>query len=186
MNRFIALILLLIVLPFLVIVGCFIIIFEQESVFFIQERIGKNKIPFKLIKIRTMQNNQITYIGSILRKTGIDEIPQLINILKGEMNFIGPRPLTKNDIERLGWQTEYYQKRWNVKPGLTGLAQLSPICHKKMSFFFDLYYTKNRRIRLDLGILLMSFLVLFVGKQKVKKIILKRHNRKYRLKKNNL
>lgn len=178
MNRLIAFILLLILTPFLVIVCCFIIIFEQESAFFIQERIGRNKISFKLFKLRTMKENQITFIGSILRKTGIDEIPQLINILLGDMNFIGPRPLTQNDIERLGWQTEYYRKRWNVKPGLTGLAQLSPICHKKMSFFLDSYYAKNKNFKLDITILFMSFLVLFIGKKNVKNIISKRQNNK--------
>ena len=178
MNRLIAFTLLLILLPFLVIISCVIILFEQESAFFIQERIGIKKLSFRLIKLRTMKDNRITFIGSILRKTGIDEIPQLINILKGEMNFIGPRPLTQNDIERLGWQTEYYRKRWNVKPGLTGLAQLSPICHKKMSFFLDSYYVKNRKITLDFCILFMSFLVLFIGKQNVKIVISKRQNKR--------
>ena len=178
MNRLIAFTLLLILLPFLVIVCCFIIIFEQESAFFIQERIGRNKISFKLFKLRTMKDNRITFIGTILRKTGIDEIPQLINILKGEMNFIGPRPLTQNDIERLGWQTEYYKNRWNVKPGLTGLAQLSPICHKKVSIFYDFYYVKNKTFILDLKILAISFLVLFIGKQNVKNMISKRQNKK--------
>ena len=178
MNKIIAFILLILCLPPLCILGLVILVVEQKSPLFIQNRIGKNKVVFKLIKIRTMKNSKVTFIGSILRKTGIDEIPQLINILKGEMNFIGPRPLTQNDIERLGWESEFYFKRWSVNPGLTGLAQLSPICHKKVSIFYDLYYVKNRTIILDFKILFMSLLVIIFGKQNVKNTISKRQNKK--------
>jgi len=178
MNQILSLLFLLIALPFLFIIGFGILITEQKSPLFIQNRIGKNKVIFKLIKIRTMKENKVTFIGSILRKTGIDEIPQLINILKGEMNFIGPRPLTQNDIKRLNWESQFYNLRWNVKPGLTGLAQLSPICHKKVSIFYDFYYVKNKTFILDLKILAISFLVLFIGKQNVKNMISKRQNKK--------
>ncbi len=121
-----------------------------------------------------MKNGEITFIGSILRKTGIDEIPQLFNILKGDMNFIGPRPLTEFDVKRLQWDSDYYKPRWNVKPGLTGLAQLSPICHKKISYFYDQYYAKNKRLKLDMKILFASILIIFVGKESVKKRINKK------------
>lgn len=178
MNKIISFLLLILCLPFLFILGIAILVLEQKSPLFIQKRIGKNKVVFKLIKIRTMKENKVTFIGSILRKTGIDEIPQLINILKGEMNFVGPRPLTQNDIERLGWESEFYFERWSVNPGLTGLAQLSPICHKKISIFYDLYYVKNRTLNLDFTILFMSFLVLIFGKQTVKNMISKRQNKK--------
>lgn len=152
-------------------ISIIIFVIENDTPFFKQIRIGKKKVPFQLIKLRTMKNNQITKIGSILRKTGIDEIPQLLNIIRGEMNFIGPCPLTQADILRLAWETEFYSARWNINPGLTGLAQLSPICHKKISFFHDMYYVKNKSFRLKVSILFLSALVLFVGKRNVKKIV---------------
>jgi lipopolysaccharide/colanic/teichoic acid biosynthesis glycosyltransferase len=121
-----------------------------------------------------MKNGKVFFFGKILRKTGIDELPQLFNIIKGEMNFIGPRPLTNHDIERLSWNSSYHEIRWDTKPGLTGLAQLSPICNKKMSFYLDKYYAENKSIELDFKILYVSFLTLFIGKNKAKKILFKR------------
>lgn len=173
MNKVISLVFLLIALPFLLVVGCVILLFERKSPLFFQDRLGENKKIFNLIKLRTMKDNKVTFIGSLLRKTGVDEIPQLLNILKGDMNFIGPRPLTQSDVLRLDWTSDYYKIRWESKPGLTGLAQLSPICHKKVSFFLDRYYVTNKSFQLDGKIFIMSFFVLFLGKHRVKKIIAK-------------
>lgn len=92
---------------------------------------GAGKRDFTILKLRTMKNNEITFIGKIFRRTGLDELPQLWNILFGQMSFVGPRPLTKADAERLGWNDQFHAVRWKVKPGLTGLAQLSPVCHRK-------------------------------------------------------
>ena len=111
--------------------------FDTRSPIFIQERVGKNKRPFKLIKFRTMtvetksvashlaNTASITKLGSFLRKTKIDELPQLINVLKGEMSFVGPRPNLFN-------QEELIQERdslgvYEVLPGITGLAQVNNI-----------------------------------------------------------
>lgn len=171
MNKVFALILIVISFPFLFIIGILIFLFEQKTPLFYQNRFGKNKSTFQLIKLRTMKNDKITLIGSILRKTGIDEIPQLINILKGDMNFIGPRPLTQNDVTRLDWDSNYYTIRWKIRPGLTGLAQLSPVCHKKISFFYDKYYVNNQSFILDFKIFVLSTFVLLLGKNRVKKII---------------
>ncbi len=171
MNKVFALILIVISFPFLFIIGILIVLFEQKTPLFYQNRFGKNKSAFQLIKLRTMKNDKVTLIGSILRKTGIDEIPQLINILKGDMNFIGPRPLTQNDVTRLDWDSNHYTIRWEIKPGLTGLAQLSPVCHKKISFFYDKYYVNNQSFILDFKIFVLSTFVLFLGKNRVKKII---------------
>lgn len=113
-----------------------------------------------------MKNNRITIVGKILRKTGIDELPQLINIMSTKMSFVGPRPLTQIDIERLGWGSDYYKIRWNCRPGITGFAQLSPICDKKMSWFLDKKYLECRSFLLDIKIMLSSLMVLFVGKKK--------------------
>lgn len=154
--------------PILLIVILIILIVERKAPFFFQDRIGLRRGAFKIYKFRTMLNNEITPLGKILRKTGIDELPQLVNIIKGQMSFVGPRPLTKNDIERLGWDRDYYDHRWSVRPGIVGLAQLTPVCHKKMSWFYDQLYIKTRSIWLDFKILTAAVLIPFVGKQTVK------------------
>lgn len=157
---------LILTLPVIILAMLFILIFDRQNPVFIQSRLGKSKQIFQIIKLRTMKNNQITTLGNILRKTGIDELPQLLNILFLQMSFVGPRPLTQADIERLGWHDTYHQTRWNGRPGITGLAQLSPICHKKMSWFLDQKYIRCQSILLDLKIVFSSVAVIFVGKKK--------------------
>lgn len=122
--------------PILVIVSI-IGYFDTGAPIFIQERVGKNKRPFKLIKFRTMSVDtksvashlastaSITKLGSFLRKTKIDELPQLINVLKGEMSFVGPRPNLFNQ-EELIFEREN-RRVYNVLPGITGLAQVNTI-----------------------------------------------------------
>ena len=114
-----------------------------------------------------MKNNKVTKLGSLFRKTGIDELPQLLNIISTSMSFVGPRPLTQDDIIRLGWNDEYHTSRWKCRPGLTGLAQLSPSCNKRMSWFLDKKYIQCNSILLDFKILFSSFAVLFLGKKQV-------------------
>jgi O-antigen biosynthesis protein WbqP len=127
---------LLATLPILLIVTI-IGYFDTRSPIFIQERVGKNKRPFKLIKFRTMSVDtksvashlastaSITKLGAFLRKTKIDELPQLINVLKGEMSFVGPRPNLFNQDELI---TEREQRGvYDVLPGITGLAQVNTI-----------------------------------------------------------
>ncbi len=115
-----------------------------------------------------MKNGEITFLGRVLRRTGIDEIPQFINVLKGDMSIVGPRPLTKSDIIRLGWDSDYHMQRWNLKPGIVGLAQLSPVCHKKMSWFYDKTYILKHNFILDLKIIFSCLAIPFVGKRRVK------------------
>jgi len=170
MNRILALVIILLLSPLWLIVSLFSIIFQGMPLLFIQERIGIQKTTFKIYKLRTMYQGKITLWGKVLRNTGFDEFPQLFNIIKGDMNFIGPRPLTDYDIQRLLWHTQYHAKRWNVKPGITGLAQLSPICHKKASWFYDGYYSANKSICLDVSIGLQTLLVLGIGKKGLKKL----------------
>lgn len=136
LDFFMALIGLVLTLPILVIVTI-IGYFDTHSPIFIQERVGKNKRPFKLIKFRTMSVDtksvashlastaSITKLGSFLRKTKIDELPQLINVLKGEMSFVGPRPNLFNQEELI---TERDSRGvYDVLPGITGLAQVNTI-----------------------------------------------------------
>lgn len=174
MQNFVALLCVIILLPVFILVIIVMLLLQGVPLFFLQERIGKDKDVFTVVKFRTMYKGKVTFLGKILRRTGIDELPQLVNIIKGDMNFIGPRPLTQYDVERLDWQDTYFDVRWEVKPGLSGLGQLSPVCHKKMSFFLDKYYVKNRSVDLDLRIISASFLTFFLGKEKVKKIYFKR------------
>jgi len=141
------------------------------SFVFKQERIGLHKSPFVIYKFRTMKNGKITILGKILRKTGIDELFQLINIVIGTMNFVGPRPLTLEDIERLNWNDTAFRKRWDVKPGITGLAQLTNVCDARVSWERDKYYVENRSPGLNRKILWQSILIPFLGKAKVKGII---------------
>lgn len=167
MNKLLALILLIIFLPIILSVSFLILIFDQQNPIFIQKRLGLNRQLFTIYKFQTFKNNQITTLGRILRKTGVDEIPQLFNIIINNINFIGPRPLTQIDVNRLGWTSSFYDKRWSVKPGLTGLAQLSPICHKKMTLFWDNYYAKHQNFKLNFKILIATSFILIFGKRKV-------------------
>ncbi|MFH1233311.1 MAG: exopolysaccharide biosynthesis polyprenyl glycosylphosphotransferase [Patescibacteria group bacterium] len=169
-----ALIILLITLPFWLIIAIIIKITSKGSIFFIMQRIGKDNKIFKLIKFRTMRekdndysptcanDQRITKFGSLLRKTRIDELPQLLNIIKGEMSFVGPRPERTELAKELTKQIPFYNERLLIKPGLSGTDQVSGEYHspsiedslKKLQY--DLFYIKNRSIYLDLSIILKT------------------------------
>lgn len=167
-DIFFSALLLLLLTPFLLLIVVLIVIIERKTPFFFQERLGKYKSAFKIFKFRTMHNNAVTPLGKFLRRTGIDELPQLVNILKGDMSFVGPRPLTQSDITRLHWDTNFFNKRWSVKPGIVGLAQLAPVCHKKMSWFYDQLYLKKQSLFLDCKILVAAAIIPLVGKKTLK------------------
>src|SRR2546428_4862632 len=115
---------LLFFLPAMTLVSLAILLEDGLPLFFRQERLGEERRPFTILKFRSMRDGRITRVGRFLRHTGLDELPQFINVLRGEMSAVGPRPLTAADIARLGWNTRRYDDRWRVPPGLTGLAQL--------------------------------------------------------------
>lgn len=171
MQRLFAAFFVLIISPLLLLTLGVVWLWDRSTPVFIQERIGLNKDPFFVYKVRTMHQNKITGIGRVLRKTGIDELPQLFNILEGEMNFVGPRPLTKADIIRLKWDDDSKEIRWSVRPGITGMAQLVNVCDASVSWNCDMQYIETRSIKTDLKILWKSLLVPFIGKQKTKQII---------------
>jgi sugar transferase EpsL len=140
---------------------------HQGKVFFLQTRPGKDEKPFTLIKFRTMtddihlpESERITPLGKFLRKYHLDELPQLINILKGEMNFIGPRPLL---MEYLPLYNERQRKRHSVRPGITGWAQVK--CGRSASWQerleADVWYIENRSFQVDCQIIYQT-LILFV------------------------
>lgn len=133
LAAFFGLLLLWPVLLIVIVIG----LFDTGSPIFVQERVGRNKKPFKLIKFRTMSvetksvashlasNTSITKLGALLRKTKIDELPQLINVLKGEMSLVGPRPNLFNQEELIA--ERHALGVYNVLPGITGLAQVQNI-----------------------------------------------------------
>ncbi len=148
------------------------IIFNGFPIFFYQQRVGfKNKI-FIIYKFRSMpinsdlnENiNKLSRWNKFIRSSSLDELPELYNILKGEMSFVGPRPLL---VEYLNIYNDKNIKRHNVLPGITGLSQINgrnTISWKK-KFEYDLQYVKNRNIFLDIKILFITFLKLFSFKE---------------------
>lgn len=129
---------LIILIPFFILFSIIIKLESKGPIFFKQERIGKNKKHFKIYKFRTMRTdtpkdtpthllnnaeNYITKFGKIMRKTSIDELPQIINILKGEMSIIGPRPALWNQTDLIKERDKYHAN--SIKPGLTGWAQVN-------------------------------------------------------------
>ncbi|MFK7783792.1 MAG: sugar transferase [Crocinitomicaceae bacterium] len=171
MQRFFATLFVLILSPLILLTLILVWLWDRNAPVFIQERIGMHKETFFVYKIRTMRDGKITGIGRVLRKTGIDELPQLFNIMKGEMNFVGPRPLTKADIVRLNWDSSSHELRWSVLPGITGMAQLVNVCDAQVSWDCDMRYIETRSVKTDLVILWKSFLVPVIGKQKAKQFI---------------
>jgi lipopolysaccharide/colanic/teichoic acid biosynthesis glycosyltransferase len=151
---------------------------ERHPVFFRQERIGRHKKSFSILKFQTMVNDVPTQTGIVLRRTGLDELPQFLNVLKGDMSIVGPRALTLFDICRLGWYDSYHEIRWDLKPGITGFAQLYGGQHRKTSWFWDKQYIRNHNLWIDLGVIAISFLMNIFGKTRVRKIVFQKHNLK--------
>jgi lipopolysaccharide/colanic/teichoic acid biosynthesis glycosyltransferase len=154
-------------LPFWII--CILLIWSQyrNKIFYLQERLGRNGIAFKLIKFRTMELGSKTIPPMLhwLRLTALDELPQLINILKGEMSFVGPRPLVK-DEQGLKEESVLLQERLSIRPGLTGISQLllPKSATVKEKFLFDVWYIRNYNIMLDSTLVFFSFLITLIGR----------------------
>lgn len=175
-DVFFSSLIIILTLPILPIIALAIKIEDGGSVFYLQERIGKNKKVFKLIKFRSMIQNaekegpkwaevedqRVTKVGKILRRFHLDEIPQMINVLKGNISMVGPRPERPEFVEKLEKEIPYYNLRHIIKPGFTGWAQIKfryarSVLDSLEKFQYDLYYIKNRSFLLDLKILLKTF-----------------------------
>ncbi|GIZ07477.1 exopolysaccharide biosynthesis polyprenyl glycosylphosphotransferase [Flavobacterium sp. UMI-01] len=158
----------LLVLPFILLGN---LLGNRGSLFYYQERIGKDGVPFKIVKLRTMIRNaesngavfsrpndhRITRFGKFLRKTRIDEIPQFINVIKGDMALIGPRPERPEFVSQIAASMPFYETRHVIKPGVTGWAQVKysygeNIEDSLIKLQYDLYYIKHRSFYLDLNI----------------------------------
>jgi len=177
--------------PFILIIFLLIKLTSRGPIFYKHKRVGQNDRPFYLYKFRTMVNGadqllpkilkdnpqaryefengyklkndpRVTPIGKILRKTSLDELPQLINILRGEMSFVGPRPIVEEEKIKYG---EYLPLFLKEKPGLTGLWQVSG--RNNLSYeervALDVKYIKNKNLRMDIKIILKTIFVLFSG-----------------------
>ena len=166
-QRLLALVLAVVVAP-LVAVLALLVRLDGGPVLFRQTRLGVHRSPFTIHKLRTMREGTVTTLGRLLRRTGLDELPQLIDIARGEMRFIGPRPLTAEDVIRLGWDGPERDVRWGVPPGLTGYAQFAPVCDRDLSWSLDEFYVRHRSVRLDLKITAASAAALVLGKQRAK------------------
>lgn len=148
-----------------------LILFENHPVLFYQIRVGKSRKLFKIIKFQTMVDKRVTKTGKILRKTGLDELPQFLNVLKGDMSIVGPRAITEEDIKRFGWTGEYHDIRWRLKPGITGYAQIYGGQSLKTSWFWDKKYIRSNSLIKDFCIISLSFLMNIFGKTRVRRMI---------------
>ncbi len=152
---------------------------SKGPVLFVQERVGQGNKIFKIIKYRTMDSttytdwtqvndSRITKVGKILRKIRMDELPQCINLLKGEVSLVGPRPERPHLVDDLCKQVPFYNERHLVKPGITGWAQLNiyagSVEESRTKLQYDLYYIKHRGFMFDLEIILKTIYYVFAWK----------------------
>jgi len=145
---------------------------DGAPVLFRQERLGRGRRPFRIIKLRTMTDGRVTPVGRVLRQLGIDELPQLVNVLRGDMALVGPRALTAADVRRVGWDAPAFDLRWRLPPGITGAAQIAAIrrCHPRTAWRLDRRYVLTRSARGDAAILAASVLVPLLGKARAQRI----------------
>jgi sugar transferase (PEP-CTERM system associated) len=186
-NFILAAVVLLLTWPFMLLAALFILMDDGykkgASILYTQERVGASGIPFKIYKFRSMRpdaekngaqwatkkDNRTTRVGGFMRKFRIDELPQLINVFKGEMGFVGPRPERPQFVMDLVKKIPYYNQRHNVKPGLTGWAQLkypygASTEDSLEKLKYDIYYVKHRSVMLDLFILVRTVEIILFGK----------------------
>jgi exopolysaccharide biosynthesis polyprenyl glycosylphosphotransferase len=175
-DKVFALIGIILTFPMMLLAALAIKLTSKGPAFFKQERLSQNEQPFTLIKFRTMIDNaekltgpkwaseddpRITRVGRFLRKSRLDELPQFFNVLKGDMSFVGPRPIRKQVADMLAKEFPYYRLRFTVKPGLSGWAQVrGDYAGSKEGQFeklqYDLYYVQNQSILFDLFIILKT------------------------------
>ncbi|MBT8446710.1 MAG: TIGR03013 family PEP-CTERM/XrtA system glycosyltransferase, partial [Gammaproteobacteria bacterium] len=173
-------ILLLVTAPVMLLTALAILIESGAPVLYRQERVGLRGKPFTLCKFRSMctdaegdgvarwasaDDERVTRVGCFIRRTRIDELPQLFNVLRGDMSFVGPRPERPSFVQQLGTSIPYYDLRHHVKPGITGWAQVSypygaSIKDAREKLQYDLYYLKNYSVFLDLTIVVQTIEVI--------------------------
>ena len=177
-------ILLIITLPVMIVTALCILLEDGRPVFYRQERVGKGGKTFMVAKFRSMRNDaekggepqwaltndpRVTRVGRIIRKLRIDELPQIFNVLNGDMSFVGPRPERPYFVNQLIAEVPYYNVRHSVKPGITGWAQVryrygASVEDAIEKLQYDLYYVKNHSLFLDVIILIETIEVVLLGK----------------------
>lgn len=177
----IALTVLVVLSPLLAVIAVAIHLQDRGPSLFTQIRLGRARRPYRIFKFRTMLDGRISRLGAGLRRTGLDELPQLFNVLRGDMSLIGPRPLTAADVVRLGWDRDL--PRWQVRPGITGLAQVYAGVGARLSRFLDQRYVAGLAAGhwayLDVQIAMVSAAMLVLGKRPVREG-LRRRRRAFR------
>jgi sugar transferase (PEP-CTERM system associated) len=182
-HRAVALIGAILSLPIAIVTAILIKIDSRGPVLYRQERVGKNGRPFTLMKFRSMSvdaekngpvwasdgDNRMTRVGRIIRKIRVDEIPQFWNILRGDMNFVGPRPERPHFVSQLAQEINYYEQRHLIAPGLTGWAQIkypygASIDDARKKLEYDLYYIKNQSVALDATIMFETIKTILFGR----------------------
>jgi sugar transferase (PEP-CTERM system associated) len=183
MHRTVALFGAIFSVPIVIVTAILIKIESRGPILYKQERVGKNGRVFTLMKFRSMRvdaekdgpvwaktaDERMTRVGSIIRKIRVDEIPQFWNILRGDMNFVGPRPERPHFIAQLAEEIEYYEQRHLLAPGLTGWAQIkypygASIEDARQKLQYDLYYLKNQSITLDATIMFETIKTILLGR----------------------
>ena len=142
---------------------------DGRSPLFLQTRIGYQRRPFTVFKFRTMREQQVTRVGCWLRQTGLDELPQFINVCIGEMSVVGPRPLTAQDIQRLGWGRQDHGSRFEAKPGITGISQLLAGRGARHSRRLEQLYLRRQSLLLDLRVIGLNLAVCVLSKRVVRR-----------------
>ena len=183
-DLILSLIMLVLLLPVIILTAILIKIDSKGPIFFSQERIGEKRETYKVYKFRSMiadaekqsgpvwakdDDDRITRVGNVIRKWRLDEIPQLWNVLKGDMSFVGPRPERDFFVKQLEEMIPYYGERFTVKPGITGWAQVSygygaSVDDAVEKLNYDLFYIKNISIFMDLMIVLRTIKIVLFGK----------------------
>ena len=174
---------LIVLMPILVISAILLEIFMPGPLFFKQQRVGKNGRLFNILKFRSMKVDKaleashdftrdaerMTPFGKLLRRTKIDELPQLWNVLVGDMSLVGPRPTVKEQTDKYN---DYQRQRLNMRPGMTGLAQVNGNVSLTWDerFVYDIEYVNNFSVLLDIKILCKTVLVVIMGEEKFKRV----------------
>ena len=180
-DLIISLFLLILLSPILILCTLFIKLGDKGPIFYKQQRVGLNGCFFEILKFRSMSVNEnreisqtfntdpeITWIGRLMRRTKIDELPQLINVVKGDMGLVGPRPCLIITYEEM---PEWAKERFKVRPGMTGLAQINGniFLSWEERWKYDIQYVKTLSILNDIKIVFKTILVVIFGEDKFKK-----------------
>lgn len=180
-DLIISLFLLILLSPILILCTLFIKLGDKGPIFYKQQRVGLNGCFFEILKFRSMSVNEnreigqtfntdpeVTWIGRLMRRTKIDELPQLINVVKGDMGLVGPRPCLIITYEEM---PEWAKERFKVRPGMTGLAQINGNIFLRWEerWKYDIQYVKTLSILNDIKIVFKTILVVVFGEDKFKK-----------------